>query len=56
MLTPDVKPSDLPPRWPPVLRQPNAEDATYELTSVDASSIAFVTDKLIKVGTIVIVI
>ncbi len=46
----DVKLSEIPPRWPPILRSGGLPNPTYEVTSVDASSIAFVVNRILKVG------
>jgi hypothetical protein len=48
-LTTDIKMSDMPPRWPPELVQGAYENSTWELASVDSSSISFVTAKIMKV-------
>lgn len=45
----DVKMSEVPPRWPPVLPKGPFEDATWEVTAVEATSIAFVVDRILKV-------
>lgn len=45
----DVKDTDLPPRWPPVLPRGSFQNATFELTAIDATSISSVVNRLLKV-------
>lgn len=45
----NVKDDEVPPRWPPVLPPGKVSDPRWELTAVDSSSVAFVTNRLFKV-------
>ena len=45
----DIKNNEISPRWPPVLSKGAIPNATWELTSVDATSISFVVNRILKV-------
>ena len=47
----DIKASEVPPRWPAPLPAGSLPRATYELVTVDASSISLVVNRLLKVNT-----
>ncbi|KAL1412136.1 Antiviral helicase ski2 [Vanrija albida] len=44
----DVKESDVVPQWPPHLSKGAFKDPQYEITRVEAPSVAFVTDRILK--------
>lgn len=48
----DIKASDVTPRWPPPLPKGSFPHPTWQLTVVDTTSIAFVTNSYIKVRTL----
>jgi len=50
----DIKNEDVPPRWPPVLEKGAFSDPRWQLTTVDCSSVAFVTNRLYKVDAVAI--
>jgi hypothetical protein len=45
----DLKASQLPPRWPPVLPKGTFADPAWELVAIDATSISFVVNRVLKV-------
>ncbi|WVQ84888.1 hypothetical protein IAT38_007051 [Cryptococcus sp. DSM 104549] len=45
----DVKASDVPPRWPPILPKGSFPTPTVEISVVDTSSISFVVNSILKV-------
>lgn len=47
----DIKDSDVPPRWPPVLPDGKFNQPHWELVAVDSSSVAFVTSRMLKLDT-----
>lgn len=49
-LTQDVALSEIPPRWPPSLPSGTFANPTFEVTSVDATSISFVVNRILKVS------
>jgi antiviral helicase SKI2 len=44
----DIKDEEVPPRWPPVLEKGAYWEPRWELTAVNSSSIAFITDRLYR--------
>jgi hypothetical protein len=46
----DVKDSEVPPRWPPVLPKGSFANPTWELVAIDATSISFVVNRILKVS------
>ena len=48
----DVKANEIPPRWPPVLPRGSFSNITWELTTVDTTSISFVVNRILKVNSV----
>jgi hypothetical protein len=46
----DIKDSEVPPRWPPVLSKGSFANPTWELVAIDATSISFVVNRILKVS------
>lgn len=46
-----MKDNEVPPRWPAPLPSGSLPNATYELVTIDASSISLVVNRLLKVNT-----
>lgn len=45
----DYKENELPPRWPPPLTKGSFQDPSYEVMAVDATSISYVLNRIVKV-------